>query len=247
MPVYAAIIVPDGEGKYLTLFNKTMDHWAFPGGKLEKDELPIVAAIRELEEETGLVAHGLRLIGSFGHDVKGKLWIGWYFLLESHAQVPAKAKNMLPAKHTDMKYFSHKELVDLNVYPECKAVEMVETDQRSRITFDEYQKQAASTAVYPGQGSLNGLVYCALGLAGEAGEFANKVKKILRGDVAKTGQDEKANMRLKLLYELGDVEWYSAMLAIELNAAFSEVPNRNIQKLAHRKAADTIKGSGDDR
>ena len=52
----------------------------------------------------------------------------------------------------------------------------------SELTFDQYQKQAVSTAIYPGQGEVLGLVYVALGLAGEAGEIANKVKKVLRDD-----------------------------------------------------------------
>jgi NTP pyrophosphatase (non-canonical NTP hydrolase) len=50
------------------------------------------------------------------------------------------------------------------------------------ITFDEYQEAATTTAVYPGQGAFQGLVYAVLGLSGEAGETAEQVKKTWRDD-----------------------------------------------------------------
>jgi NTP pyrophosphatase (non-canonical NTP hydrolase) len=106
--------------------------------------------------------------------------------------------------------------------------------------FDNYQTFAKTTAVYP---TTARVYYPALGLAGEAGEVANKVKKILR-DANGRLTDE---MRVDLLHELGDVLWYVAMLAEDLGANLSEVVTMNIHKLTQRKQDNTIGGSGDGR
>ncbi len=103
------------------------------------------------------------------------------------------------------------------------------------MTFDEYQKLARSTAIYPVDRAI---VYPALGLTGEAGEVAEKVKKWIRdGSLDKDG----------IAKELGDVLWYIAALAGDLNINMDEIAARNIQKLSDRAARGTIKGSGDDR
>lgn len=107
------------------------------------------------------------------------------------------------------------------------------------LTFNEYQQQANETAVYPGH---VGLQYTTLGLVGEAGEFANKLKKILRdkgGDIEGNKQD--------LIDELGDVLWYVAMISKELGIPMGTVAEGNIAKLAARKSKGTIHGSGDGR
>lgn len=107
------------------------------------------------------------------------------------------------------------------------------------MNFNEYQQQARKTAIYPQQGNLGGLIYATLGLAGEAGELANKVKKILR--------DGAHPDDLGLKDELGDVLWYVAQVATELDADLDWVVTNNILKLENRKTAGTLKGSGDER
>ena len=109
------------------------------------------------------------------------------------------------------------------------------------MDFNEYQKQAASTAVYEGKGHELGLSYCALGLAGEAGEVANKVKKILRGDA--TMVDSAASV----IGELGDCLWYLAEAANNLGCNLETIAADNLAKLADRKARGVVKGSGDNR
>lgn len=107
--------------------------------------------------------------------------------------------------------------------------------------MNTYQAMAQQTAVYPGRGGLHGLIYATLGLAGEAGEVANKVKKILRDDEGVVT----AARRAELLAEVGDVLWYVAMLADELGLTLAEVAAGNLDKLAGRAAAGTIQGAGD--
>lgn len=107
---------------------------------------------------------------------------------------------------------------------------------------DDYQKMTNSTAIYPTEG-LDDLVYTTLGLVGEAGEIANKVKKIIR-DCGGVLEEERAEDIRK---ELGDVCWYMAQMSEVLNTTLSKIQSDNIKKLLERKMKDTIKGSGDDR
>ena len=111
------------------------------------------------------------------------------------------------------------------------------------MELSEYQKQSVTTAVYPKE---HALPYLALGLAGEAAEVANKVKKILRGDY--DNDPEKAEEALhNISMELGDTLWYIAVLASELDTDLNTIANSNVAKLAARKKLNTLKGSGDDR
>lgn len=108
------------------------------------------------------------------------------------------------------------------------------------MTFDEYQAEARKTAIYPKE---IGLAYVALGLAGEAGEVANKVKKVYRDSNGKlTGADIP-----KILEEGSDVLWYLAMLCDELGISMQVMIDVNIAKLAARQENDTLHGSGDNR
>jgi len=109
------------------------------------------------------------------------------------------------------------------------------------MDFNEYQKAAASTALYPSKFSVAGLVYCTLGLTGEAGEVANKVKKIIRTD--KTME----NARQEIADELGDALWYLAEAATNLGFTLEEIAEMNIAKLAARKLRGMVQGSGDNR
>ncbi len=97
-----------------------------------------------------------------------------------------------------------------------------------KLSFEEYQQAARATALYPRR--LSNLEYPTLGLAGEAGEVANVVKKIQR-DFGGEITDE---TRAKLKDELGDVLWYIAACADELGLTLQEIAEYNVQKLAAR-------------
>lgn len=109
------------------------------------------------------------------------------------------------------------------------------------MNFDEYQKKAIETAIYPNRGES--LIYPVLGLGGETGEIQEKVKKMLRdkGGVL----DEET--RQALIRELGDVLWYAAAIAFELKTSLDHVAQVNIEKLMSRKARGVLGGSGDQR
>lgn len=96
------------------------------------------------------------------------------------------------------------------------------------MNFEEYQTAASVTALYPNR--LKNLEYPTLGLAGEAGEVANIVKKIQR-DFGGEITDE---IRAKLKDELGDVLWYISACADELNLTLTEIAEFNVEKLAQR-------------
>ena len=106
--------------------------------------------------------------------------------------------------------------------------------------FNEYQAFIYGFAVYPHKdyGDKEALSYCALGLTGEAGEYAEKVKKYLRD-----GTFDKQAM----LKELGDVLWYLTRSANELGFNLNEVAQMNYEKLKDRQQRNVLAGSGDNR
>jgi NTP pyrophosphatase (non-canonical NTP hydrolase) len=106
--------------------------------------------------------------------------------------------------------------------------------------LDMYQKVALTTAIYPREQAI---IYPTLGLTGEAGEVANKVKKIIRD--GSDSKDEKLVSEIKS--EIGDCLWYIAVLANDFNIKLSDIASANIEKLATRKSKGTIHGSGDNR
>jgi NTP pyrophosphatase (non-canonical NTP hydrolase) len=109
------------------------------------------------------------------------------------------------------------------------------------MDLDAYQNQARQTALYPQAGSNP--IYPTLGLCGEAGEVADKVKKVLRDQ----GGVFDARVREDLKLELGDVLWYVAQLASELGFSLEEIGQANLAKLASRSERNVISGSGDRR
>lgn len=111
------------------------------------------------------------------------------------------------------------------------------------MDFRQYQNVAGETAIYPGQGETAGLMYVALGLTGEAGEVANKVKKIARDANGVIDPVRAAD----IAEELGDVLWYVAMAATELGADLGEIAALNAAKLESRKLRGVIGGDGDQR
>ena len=109
------------------------------------------------------------------------------------------------------------------------------------MDFKTYQKKARETAQYPNLGQNN--IYPTLGLIGEAGEVAEKVKKVLR-DKNGIFDDESKNAIKK---ELGDVLWYLSNLCTEFNFGLDDVAIENLEKLKLRAARGKISGSGDNR
>ncbi|MEB3276358.1 MAG: nucleoside triphosphate pyrophosphohydrolase family protein [Cyanobacteriota bacterium] len=104
-----------------------------------------------------------------------------------------------------------------------------------------YQIRSRQTARYPQAGSNP--IYPTLGLCGESGEVADKVKKVIRD---RDGVFDDA-LREDLKLELGDVLWYVAQLCTELELSLEEVAAANLEKLASRAARNVIGGSGDRR
>ena len=109
------------------------------------------------------------------------------------------------------------------------------------MEFNEYQERARETAIYPYLG--NNLWYPSLGLSGEAGEVADKVKKIYRDEAGNIS----ATSRERLKYELGDVLWYVSNLAIELGFSLEDIAVGNLAKLNRRLVEGQLRGSGDNR
>jgi NTP pyrophosphatase (non-canonical NTP hydrolase) len=103
------------------------------------------------------------------------------------------------------------------------------------LTFNEYAKQASTTAIYS---TTTAIEYTTLGLCSEAGEVAGVLKRYQRGDHKELDKE-------KMLLEVGDVLWYCAELSKSLGSDLETVAHMNISKLAKRQVAGTIKGSGD--
>lgn len=124
------------------------------------------------------------------------------------------------------------------------------------MNANEYQKQTAETALYVDSvirtvedssetrlKNLLDLCYTGLGLAGEAGEFANKLKKVIRD---KHGELDDESKRA-LAKELGGVAWYLSECASNLGYDLSQIMAENLNQLQSRKDRGALQGSGDDR
>lgn len=111
------------------------------------------------------------------------------------------------------------------------------------MTLTEYQEQANLTAVYPRDNHIHTVYYNALALAGEAGEVAGKVSKIIRDEARSLTSARREQLR----DELGDVLWHAAMLAFELGYTLDEIGVANLNKLRTRAMAERLHGEGDSR
>ena len=109
------------------------------------------------------------------------------------------------------------------------------------MDFEEYQKRSRKTAIYPNKG--NNFVYPVLGLVGESGEVAEKIKKVLRDNGGIVDETRKEEIKK----ELGDVLWYLAQIATELDISLNEVARLNVEKLESRMERNKLHGSGDNR
>jgi NTP pyrophosphatase (non-canonical NTP hydrolase) len=111
----------------------------------------------------------------------------------------------------------------------------------TKMNFDQYQEEARKTAIYPNVG--NNFIYPTLGLCGESGEVAEKIKKVIRdnnGILTDTKTEEIAK-------ELGDVLWYIANICEELNIRMDKVALLNLSKLKKRQEENKVHGDGDNR
>ena len=108
------------------------------------------------------------------------------------------------------------------------------------MNMNYYQELAVETSVYDRDLAV---IYPAMGLAGEVGEVLNKIKKVYRDD----GGEMTFEQREGIAKELGDVMWYLANLASDLNVTLAECASGNLSKLASRKSRGVLGGSGDDR
>jgi|SRR6185437_11050989 len=113
------------------------------------------------------------------------------------------------------------------------------------MDFNEYQRQANELATYPQVGT--NLAYPALGLAGEAGEAADKIKKTWRNQGLMSANGYSATQKLELAKEVGDVLWYIAAIAMELGIPMEEIAQMNLDKLHDRRNRGVIKSEGDNR
>ena len=109
------------------------------------------------------------------------------------------------------------------------------------MDFDNYQIEARKTAIYPDKDK--NFIYPTLGLVGESGEVAEKIKKILRDKNGNFDYESKIALRK----ELGDVLWYLSNLCDELDFSLDEVAEENLEKLNNRLSRGKISGSGDSR
>ena len=124
---------------------------------------------------------------------------------------------------------------------ELEAKRWMEEKQLSDLKAAEYQSRACETAIFLKKQAME---YLTLGLTGEAGEIANKVKKFIRDGATK---DEYLAKRIEIGYEIGDVLWYCAVLAEELEMNLGHIMEKNLEKLADRHKRGKISGSGDNR
>ena len=135
MREYAAIAIPDKfnagtkQPRFYALRRTDDGFWVFPGGKIEQNELPIVAAARELKEETGITAHSLKFIGKYiGLSTQGEPWLGHYFALLGGDTVPNREEK---DKFSDHAFFSLSQMEGEQMNPEYQAViDLLYGDQR---------------------------------------------------------------------------------------------------------------------
>jgi NTP pyrophosphatase (non-canonical NTP hydrolase) len=113
------------------------------------------------------------------------------------------------------------------------------------MNFNEYQQKALGCATYPSLG--HNIAYPALGMVGEAGEVAEKVKKYWRKHQITDPSQMTTLQRKELGKEIGDVLWYCAALAWELGLKLDDIAEGNIAKLIDRRERGVIIGEGDNR
>ena len=109
------------------------------------------------------------------------------------------------------------------------------------MQINDFQTAALNTAIYPDRGA--NFAYPALGLAGEAGEVCDKLKKVIRDNDGVLTDP----VREAVAKELGDTAWYLAVLAWEIDYSLEEILQMNLDKLQSRQQRGVLSGSGDSR
>lgn len=127
----------------------------------------------------------------------------------------------------------------INLYKRSEKREL-NNNKKTIMELTDYQISALETAVYPEQYNI---IYPALGMAGEAGEVADKVKKVIRDNNSQFTEEKKR----EIAKEIGDVLWYCAVLAHDIGFSLEEVGRMNIDKLKSRQKRGKLSGSGDNR
>ena len=110
------------------------------------------------------------------------------------------------------------------------------------MNFDEYQAKALKTVLSTND-DFKDTLHWVLGINGEAGEVAEKIKKIIRDKNGVISELDK----VELGKELGDVLWYLAVFANQLGLSLEDIAANNISKLADRQERDVLQGNGDNR
>jgi NTP pyrophosphatase (non-canonical NTP hydrolase) len=113
------------------------------------------------------------------------------------------------------------------------------------MQFNDYQQETRKTALYPHIG--HNFVFPTLGLVGEAGEVAEKIKKLLRDRQIEDPTLVTPEDRQEIAKELGDVLWYMAQLATELGLELDTIAHTNLAKIKSRQERNLISGDGDNR
>ena len=113
------------------------------------------------------------------------------------------------------------------------------------MDFNDYQTTSRKTAVYPNKD--DDFIYITLGLAGEAGEVAEKFKKLIRDDGVERPSQLTDEQRVEIAKELGDVLWYLTQLSTECGLKLDDIAEQNITKLTSRLERGKITGNGDNR
>ncbi len=163
------------------------------------------------------------------------------FTLKIGVKFNGEILNIFEGKDTNDKagmILNIKEKLDEEHHPEVDRA--FEAFSPNTLTLNSYQDKAVATAIY---GTGHAIIYPTLGLTGEAGEVADKVKKILRDNNGEFTDEKK----LEIAVECGDCLWYLAALARDLGFSLAEIAQMNLDKLASRKERGKINGSGDNR
>lgn len=113
------------------------------------------------------------------------------------------------------------------------------------MNFNEYQKMTSITALHPN--ASDNLPYLALGIAGKAGEIADKVKKYIRDCGFTSISDLTVEQKQDLAKEIGDVLWHTAQIAQVLGFDLESIAEMNIEKTHSRLAREKLHGEGDNR
>lgn len=105
--------------------------------------------------------------------------------------------------------------------------------------LEQYEDFMSTSKVY----DCLPIIYPILGMNGEAGEAAEKVKKCLRDNAGIFG----GQIKQEILKELADVLWYIWAAADDMGYTLEDVMNIGMKKVKERQETNTVHGSGDNR